>query len=237
MGTVESLALFLPETVLAVTVLALIFFDLLAVAKTDAANATGWVALGGVIVALGASLAQWGQPPTMLFGKMIVFDAFAVFFKVLLSLSLVAAILMSLTSREVAGKPNEGEYYTLLVSSGLGMLLMAGAGNLTVPTIIAASAVVLTAGYMLWAMQRMYLGAPNPKYADKGWEINGRELATLIPLAIIVMILGVYPHAVLRLQSPRLIELNQQVVKAAGKAAPAKTHVADGGVAGPVAVR
>ena len=43
-------------------------------------------------------------------------------------------------------------------------------------TIIAASAVVLTAGYMLWALQRMYLGAPNPKYADTGWEINGREL-------------------------------------------------------------
>jgi hypothetical protein len=42
---------------------------------------------------------------------------------------------------------------------------------------------------------------------------------------------------VLRLQSPRLIELNQQVVKAAGKAAPGRTHVADGGVAGPVAVR
>jgi NADH-quinone oxidoreductase subunit N len=130
MGTVESLALFLPEIALAVTVLALIFFDLLAVAKADAANATGWVALGGVIVALGASLALWGHAPTLLFGKMVVLDAFAVFFKVLLSLSLVAAILMSLTSREVAGKPNEGEYYTLLVSSGLGMLLMASAGNL-----------------------------------------------------------------------------------------------------------
>ena len=33
---------------------------------------------------------------------------------------------------------------------------------------IAASAVVLTAGYMLWALQRMYLGAPNPKYATTG---------------------------------------------------------------------
>jgi NADH-quinone oxidoreductase subunit M len=110
------------------------------------------------------------------------------------------------------------------------------AGDLTIPTIIAASAVVLTAGYMLWEMQRMYLGAPNPKYADKGWEINGRELATLIPLAIIVMILGVYPHAVLRLQSPRLIELNQQVVNAAGKGPSGSTHVA-AGVAGPVAVR
>ena len=100
------------------------------------------------------------------------------------------------------------------------------AGDLTIPTIIAASAVVLTAGYMLWAMQRMYLGAPNPKYADKGWEINGRELATLIPLAIIVAVLGVYPHAVLRLQSPRLIELNAHVIKAAGRTVPASTSVA-----------
>ncbi len=99
------------------------------------------------------------------------------------------------------------------------------AGDLTVPTIIAASAVVLTAGYMLWAMQRMYLGAPNPKYADKGWEINGRELATLIPLAVIVLVLGVYPKAVLQLQDPRLRELNAQVVKAAGKPADA-TRVA-----------
>jgi NADH-quinone oxidoreductase subunit M len=99
------------------------------------------------------------------------------------------------------------------------------AGDLTVPTVIAASAVVLTAGYMLWAMQRMYLGAPNPKYADKGWEINGRELATLVPLAVIVAILGVYPQAVLRLQSPRLVELNQYVVKAAAQAATA-TRVA-----------
>jgi NADH:ubiquinone oxidoreductase subunit 2 (subunit N) len=103
MGTVESLALFLPEIALSVTVLALIFFDLLAVARTDKANATGFVALGGVIIALGASLAQWGHEPTMLFGRMVVFDAFAVFFKVLLGLSLVAAILMSMTSREIAG--------------------------------------------------------------------------------------------------------------------------------------
>jgi NADH-quinone oxidoreductase subunit M len=89
-----------------------------------------------------------------------------------------------------------------------------GAGMLRIPTIIAASAVVLTAGYMLWAMQRMYLGAPNPKYADTGWEINGRELLTLVPLAVIVLVLGVYPHAVLRLQDPALRALNAKVVAA-----------------------
>ena len=130
MGTVESLALFVPEIVLSVTVLALIFFDLIAVGREDRANATGLVALGGAIIALGASLVQWGVAPTWLFGRMVVLDDFAVFFKILLGLSLIAGILMSLTSREIAGRPNEGEYYTLLTASGLGMLLMASAGNL-----------------------------------------------------------------------------------------------------------
>src|SRR6516225_7557799 len=78
-------------------------------------------------------------------------------------------------------------------------------------TVVAASAVVLTAGYMLWALQRMYLGAPNPRYATTGWEINGRELFTLVPLAAIVLLLGVYPKAILDLQSPALIKLTDQV--------------------------
>ena len=130
MGTIESLALFLPELTLSVTVLALIAFDLLAVAKTDRANGAGLVALGGALIAVGAALGLWGTDPTWLFGRMVVLDPFAIFFKVLLGLALVAAILMSLGSDEVAGRPNEGEYYTLLVSSGLGMLLMASAGNL-----------------------------------------------------------------------------------------------------------
>ena len=50
------------------------------------------------------------------------------------------------------------------------------AGDLTVPTIIAASAVVLTAGYMLWAMQRMYLGAPPPLPWDRIFGVTTFEL-------------------------------------------------------------
>jgi NADH-quinone oxidoreductase subunit M len=85
-------------------------------------------------------------------------------------------------------------------------------------TIVAASAVVLTAGYMLWALQRMYLGPPNPKYESTGWEINGRELFTLVPLAAIILFLGIYPKAILNLQSPRLVQIAEQV-KAAAPAA------------------
>src|SRR5215510_12507157 len=106
MGTVESLGLFGPEIVLSIAVLALIFFDLLAVG-TDRVNASGLVALGGAVIAVGASLSLWGAMaadqgkllPTWLFGRMVVLDQFAVFFKVLLGLSLVAAIVMSLGSR------------------------------------------------------------------------------------------------------------------------------------------
>src|SRR5499425_488414 len=45
------------------------------------------------------------------------------------------------------------------------VLVLLGAWQVyPVMTVIAASAVVLTAGYMLWTLQRMYLGQPNEKY-------------------------------------------------------------------------
>ncbi len=81
-------------------------------------------------------------------------------------------------------------------------------------TIVAASAVVLTAGYLLWALQRMYLGAPNEKYRTLP-EINARELFTLVPLGAIVLFLGIYPTAILNLQSPALLRLNDRVKAAA----------------------
>jgi NADH-quinone oxidoreductase subunit M len=77
-------------------------------------------------------------------------------------------------------------------------------------TIIAATAVVLTAGYMLWTLQRIWLGKLNEQYAQIP-EINGRELFTLLPLAAIVIVLGVYPTAILNLMSASLDQLNQVV--------------------------
>ncbi len=91
-------------------------------------------------------------------------------------------------------------------------------------TVVAASAVVLTAGYMLWTLQRMYLGTPNPKYETLP-DISLRELVTLVPLAVIVIFLGIYPTAILNLQSPALVNVAEQV-RAAAPAAPAAPRVA-----------
>src|SRR5438128_1459745 len=85
-------------------------------------------------------------------------------------------------------------------------------------TVVGASAVVLTAGYLLWTLQRMFLGTPNEKYLTLP-EINARELFTLVPLGAIVIFLGVYPTPILDLQSPALLRLNDQVVQAAAQAA------------------
>jgi NADH-quinone oxidoreductase subunit M len=66
---------------------------------------------------------------------------------------------------------------------------------------------VLTAGYMLWTLQRIWLGKLNEKYATIS-DINGRELFTLVPLAAIVIVLGVYPTAILDLMTASLDQLN-----------------------------
>ncbi len=78
-------------------------------------------------------------------------------------------------------------------------------------TVIAATAVVLTAGYLLWTMQRMYFGQVNEKYVGLP-EINGRELFTLMPLGAIVVVLGVYPAPILDLITHSLQNLNHMVL-------------------------
>lgn len=65
-------------------------------------------------------------------------------------------------------------------------------------TVIAAIGVVLTAAYLLWMMQRVFFGPLNEKY--KGYpDMSGRELFTLVPLVIVVVVLGVYPQPLIDL--------------------------------------
>lgn len=73
-------------------------------------------------------------------------------------------------------------------------------------TILSTLGIVLTAAYMLWTLQRVFLGQPNEKWASLP-DINGRELFTLIPLAIIVIVLGIYPSLMLDLMTTSLNHL------------------------------
>jgi len=84
-------------------------------------------------------------------------------------------------------------------------------------TVFGAATAILTAGYLLWTYQRIYLGPFNEKYAGYQ-DLSLRESFTLVPLAAIVLILGVYPHAILGLLNTSLVHLNQVVLSTPGPA-------------------
>jgi len=68
----------------------------------------------------------------------------------------------------------------------------ATAGQIYPLAIIACFGAVLTAGYLLWALQRVYFGPVKPEY--EGFpDVNAREIAVLTPLAVMCVLLGVLP--------------------------------------------
>ncbi len=66
--------------------------------------------------------------------------------------------------------------------------------------ILSALTVVVTAAYILWTLQRVYLGQ-NPAY--KGFpDISLRELLCILPLVILAVVLGVFPQLLLSWMGP-----------------------------------
>ena len=72
-------------------------------------------------------------------------------------------------------------------------------------SILAAMTVVLTAAYILWTLQRVYLGQ-NPAYKDYP-DINFRELLCIVPLVVLAVLLGVAPGLLLNWMEPSVTGL------------------------------
>ncbi|HTP13623.1 MAG TPA: NADH-quinone oxidoreductase subunit M [Bacteroidota bacterium] len=85
--------------------------------------------------------------------------------------------------------------------------------SLRVITMFSTLGIILTAAYMLWTLQRVFLGTPNEKWASLP-DINGRELFTLVPLAAIVLVLGIYPSFLLDLMTSSMNHLVTVVANA-----------------------
>ncbi len=71
--------------------------------------------------------------------------------------------------------------------------------------VVAASVVILTAGYILWTIQRVYLG---PEYkgphADALTPATRREIAIVAPLLAFAILFGVYPQSLLNYMTPTI---------------------------------
>jgi len=78
--------------------------------------------------------------------------------------------------------------------------------QLRIITIASTLGIILTAAYMLWTLQRVFLGNPNDKWSALP-DVNGREIFTLAPLAVIALGLGIYPSLMLNVMTSSLNHL------------------------------
>ncbi|HEX8914126.1 MAG TPA: NADH-quinone oxidoreductase subunit M [Humisphaera sp.] len=91
-----------------------------------------------------------------------------------------------------------GEFMVLLGSfqaARAGSPVLAAGGSVTAVYVLSALAclgVILSAGYNLWAMQRVFLGKPRPEHGELP-EVTARERTVLTPLAIMCVLLGILP--------------------------------------------
>jgi len=78
--------------------------------------------------------------------------------------------------------------------------------NLATITIISVFTMILTAGYLLWMIKRVFYGPFNPKW---NWlpDANAREMLPLYALAGVIVFVGVYPLPLIQTITPSLQQL------------------------------
>jgi len=137
MPPASDIALLVPELWLAALGLVLLGVDLFVGEQNK--RTVGWVAVGGLLLAL---VPTWGlagavhRPGTTVFFGSYAVDGFAVFFKFLAIIATTLVILASMDYFRASGDRQgstqrfEGEFYTLLVFTSLGLVLMAASADL-----------------------------------------------------------------------------------------------------------
>ncbi len=82
-------------------------------------------------------------------------------------------------------------------------------------SILAASAVIITAGYILWTLQRVFMGVKD-EYKSLP-DLDNREMAIAVPLVVLTVVLGVAPQwSVFEWMGPSVDQMVKSVTSAKG---------------------
>jgi len=103
-------------------------------------------------------------------------------FVAILSLFAVASFGLPTTSNFI------GEFLILVGVSSVNFIFV----------VLAMGGIVLGAAYMLWMLQRVALGEARTETAKQLVDLSPREVLTVAPLAIVVVVIGVYPGPLLQ---------------------------------------
>lgn len=94
-------------------------------------------------------------------------------------------------------------------------ILIGALGAAPVPTAIATTGIVVTAGLFLLAIQRLFLGPPRvpeaPGAARAFGDVRVSEATAVVPLLVLVVVLGVFPRVLLDVIEPATVTVVQLV--------------------------
>jgi NADH-quinone oxidoreductase subunit N len=123
-----SMSVLLPSLIVLGAAALVLLLDVLP--PRDSKSHLGGVALAGVVAALVAVIVRWGSEERA-FHDMVLLDNYALFFDLIIG---YAAALVVMLSMDYLGRTGgeSGEYYSLVLFSTAGMMLMASAGDLIV---------------------------------------------------------------------------------------------------------
>ena len=113
----------MPELVMTALALAVLLLDLVIKKK----EVIALISMAGVAF---ASLTLFA-PPGITFGTMYIADGYSTFFKIIFFINVILTVLISIKYIAVE-RVNYGEYYSLILFSTIGMMIMASAGDLIV---------------------------------------------------------------------------------------------------------
>ncbi len=122
-----NFSVILPLVFLTIWACALLLVDLFVKAK----GWTAFLAALGLAIGIGLSIIQLVQGPGTSFNNMVIVDGFSVFIDILLLVSGLLGVALAYGYLQRMGI-ERGEYYTLLLFSIAGMMLMAQAGDLII---------------------------------------------------------------------------------------------------------
>ena len=91
------------------------------------------------------------------------------------------------------------------------MILIGAFQYAPIPTVIAATGVIFGAAYMLWCFQRMMFGPLQNEENKALKDVNGRELAYLLPLVVLAFVMGIFPQPFLDRINPSVDRFVQRL--------------------------
>ncbi len=94
-------------------------------------------------------------------------------------------------------------------------------------TVVAALGVILAAIYLLWAYERVFTGVPEKPENVAFSDLSVREIGLLAPLAVLIVVIGLYPSLVLDKITPSTEGVLDHIEASTGFEVPAPGRIDD----------